>query len=258
MCRGPWWSTWRVSWGSLIHRWPGLGADFGYAWNDEPACDSLSFSRWSRPFLWIAAIRLQNIVTTSSRTPGADRIHQARDQRQPLVLPGDLLQVRGIGYPRLPSEMSDLPWRDTLQPHLGRPDSVDVGQQVEAILELVERRRLRPARPRRPSARTPQRAPAPTPPGQTADTRSDRPMSHPNPADAADRTTTTLTITPQPAAPFRRIPAAPNMIRRAPRVPAARAILRRGSPYPAGGTVNLTALAHFRWWLCVLVCHDRS
>lgn len=28
-----------------------------------------SASSWSRPFLWIVAIRLQNIVTTSSRTP---------------------------------------------------------------------------------------------------------------------------------------------------------------------------------------------
>jgi hypothetical protein len=43
---------------------------------------------------------------------------------------------------------------------------------------------------------------ASAPPGQIADTRSDRPRSHPTPADAVGRTMTTLTIIPQPAAPL--------------------------------------------------------
>jgi hypothetical protein len=43
---------------------------------------------------------------------------------------------------------------------------------------------------------------------QTADTRSDRPWSHPPPADAASKTATTLTIIPA-RGPFWRIPAAP-------------------------------------------------
>ena len=49
----------------------------------------------------------------------------------------------------------------------------------------------------------------PTPPGQTADTRSDRPTSRAPSGSAIKPVATTLTITGGPAAPFCRIPAAP-------------------------------------------------
>lgn len=75
--------------------------------------------------------------------PGPDDVDEAGDQRQPLVLIKDLPQVGDVGDPCFPGEVRDLSRRDALQPRLGRPDGVDIGQQFEPLLELAERRRLR-------------------------------------------------------------------------------------------------------------------
>ena len=55
----------------------------------------------------------------------------------------DLPQVGHVGDAGLAREVRDLPWRDAVQPLPGRPERVDVGQQVEPEPELAERRRLR-------------------------------------------------------------------------------------------------------------------
>jgi hypothetical protein len=75
--------------------------------------------------------------------PGPDSVDEAHDQRQPLILIKDLPQVGDIGDPCFPGEVRDLPRRDALQPRLGRPERVDVGQQLQPLLELAQRRRLR-------------------------------------------------------------------------------------------------------------------
>ena len=85
----------------------------------------------------------------------------------------------------------------------------DAGRFIEVYSEEPSRGWANPSReregghdpPSRASPSSPGPGPAPTP-DQTADTRSDRLMSHPTPASAANKTTNTLTITRQPAAPF--------------------------------------------------------
>jgi hypothetical protein len=74
--------------------------------------------------------------------PGPHHVDQAGDQRQPLALVLDLPQVGQVGDAGLAREVRDLPRRDALQPFPGRPERVDVGQQVEPEPELAERRRL--------------------------------------------------------------------------------------------------------------------
>ena len=68
---------------------------------------------------------------------------KADDQRQPLALVLDLPQVGHVGDAGLAGEVRDLPGRDAVQPFPGRPERVDVCQQVEPEPELAERRRLR-------------------------------------------------------------------------------------------------------------------
>lgn len=53
------------------------------------------------------------------------------------------MHVRGVGHPCLPGEVRDLARRNTLQPHLGRPQRIQRRQVRQAPFELGDRRRLR-------------------------------------------------------------------------------------------------------------------
>ena len=116
--------------------------------SDSARCASRSSSSLSRAFLVMAAMRLQNMVTTSSRSPPAGGVHQARQQRQPLIVP-DLGQGVGVQHRGLAGEVRDLRRGHPLQPRAGLTQLIQPAQMGHMLLKPAYRGSRRRAGQRR-------------------------------------------------------------------------------------------------------------
>ena len=66
---------------------------------------------------------------------GPTLVHQADQQRQPLVVVEDLAHVRGVGHLRLAGEVRDLARRDALRPLFGRHQRVQPARYARRSLD---------------------------------------------------------------------------------------------------------------------------